>query len=71
MTPSCPVIPPNKLRPADDCRFGAPRWRALALCRLHDAADSTERKYTMGYGIGGILVLILVILAIIFFAKRV
>ncbi len=30
-----------------------------------------KQECTMGYGIGGILVLILVILAIIYFAKRV
>jgi len=30
-----------------------------------------ERAHIMGYGVGGILVLILVILAIIYFAKRV
>ena len=29
------------------------------------------KEYQMGYGIGGILILILVILAIIFLAKRV
>jgi len=34
-------------------------------------ADSIERAHTMGYGVGGILVLILVILAIIYFARRV
>jgi hypothetical protein len=34
-------------------------------------ADTNERTHHMGYGIGGILVLILVILAIIYFAKRV
>jgi hypothetical protein len=34
-------------------------------------ADREGRKHIMGYGIGGILVLILVILAIIYFAKRV
>jgi hypothetical protein len=35
------------------------------------AAELTERSSNMGYGIGGILILILVILAIIYFAKRV
>lgn len=30
-----------------------------------------ERTQIMGYGIGGILILILVILAIVYFAKRV
>ena len=30
-----------------------------------------QKGFTMGYGIGGILILILVILAIIYFAKRV
>ena len=34
-------------------------------------AGSSERTHTMEYGIGGILILILVILAIIYFAKRV
>lgn len=41
---------------------------------IDTAASSgrTDRKVTlMGYGIGGILVLILVILAIVYFAKRV
>ena len=41
----------------------------LSRCRRH--AGSTERKHAMDYGIGGILILILVILAIIYFAKRV
>jgi hypothetical protein len=31
----------------------------------------TKEQHLMGYGIGGILILILVILAIIYFAKRV
>jgi hypothetical protein len=35
------------------------------------AAPQTKELPTMGYGIGGILVLVLIILAIIFFAKRV
>ena len=35
------------------------------------AASQTKELPIMGYGIGGILVLILIILAIIFFAKRV
>lgn len=35
------------------------------------AAHDGKGTHTMGYGIGGILVLILVILAIIYFAKRV
>jgi hypothetical protein len=32
---------------------------------------SLRRRTHMGYGIGGVLILILVILAIIYFAKRV
>lgn len=47
-------------------------WRGST--RPHTAAscsDSNGRGSTMGYGIGGILVLILVILAIIYLAKRV
>ena len=35
------------------------------------ARRPNDRKHIMGYGIGGILVLILVILAIIYLAKRV
>jgi hypothetical protein len=35
------------------------------------AASQTKEHPGMGYGIGGILVLILIILAIIFFARRV
>jgi hypothetical protein len=35
------------------------------------AASQTKELPTMGYGIVGILVLVLIILAIIFFAKRV
>ncbi|WP_420450986.1 hypothetical protein [Ilumatobacter sp.] len=38
--------------------------------RPHSGGATTERLL-MGYGIGGILILILVILAIIYFAKRV
>ena len=38
---------------------------------LTSARRPNDRKYIMGYGIGGILVLILVILAIIYLAKRV
>ncbi len=34
-------------------------------------SHNTKEVTTMGYGIGGILVLILVILAIVYFAKRV
>jgi len=33
--------------------------------------STTERTLFMGYGLGGILITILVILAIIYFAKRV
>jgi hypothetical protein len=32
---------------------------------------TVQRRPVMGYGIGGVLILILVILAIIYFAKRV
>jgi hypothetical protein len=39
--------------------------------RAAPAADNRRETHIMGYGIGGILVLILVILAIIYFAKRV
>ena len=35
------------------------------------ARRPNDRKYNMGYGIGGILVLVLVILAIVYLAKRV
>ena len=35
------------------------------------AASSPKERPSMGYGIGGILVLVLIILAIIYFAKRV
>ena len=35
------------------------------------AAPDTKETRNMGYGIGGVLILILVILAIIYFAKRV
>jgi hypothetical protein len=35
------------------------------------AASRTQGDPHMGYGIGGVLILILVILAIIYFAKRV
>jgi hypothetical protein len=35
------------------------------------AARTARRTRGMGYGIGGILILILVILAIIYFARRV
>lgn len=35
------------------------------------ALDAAGRSSTMGYGIGGVLILILVILLIIYFAKRV
>jgi hypothetical protein len=41
---------------------------------LHQPADiaaDEPKGHIMGYGIGGVLVLILVILAIIYFAKRV
>jgi hypothetical protein len=38
--------------------------------RRHGGAEQ-RRPARMGYGIGGILILILVILAIIYFAKRV
>jgi hypothetical protein len=34
-------------------------------------SQHSSKEFIMGYGIGGILVLILVILAIIYFAKRV
>jgi hypothetical protein len=45
----------------------------LAISTTHAAATlAAPTKGThMGYGIGGILVLILVILAIVYFAKRV
>ena len=39
--------------------------------RGDSAMDTLERNTNMGYGIGGILLTILVILAIIYFAKRV
>jgi hypothetical protein len=56
--------------------FGDARSRASGLHRRHNLADvgspALERKDThMEYGIGGILILILVILAIVYFAKRV
>lgn len=44
---------------------------SATLSRRRRLAGSIERKRTMEYGIGGILILILVILAIIYFAKRV
>ena len=66
---------------ASQLRNAAPR-RGLTAADVGTAAErrSTERPLnhfylkavtTMGYGIGGILILILVILAIIYFAKRV
>jgi len=42
---------------------------ASRLCG--DSAADTLKEHIMGYGIGGILITILVILAIIYFAKRV
>ena len=57
----------------------AERWR-LAVAARHggtrrsgtNGGDRTRRRpVNMGYGIGGVLILILVILAIIYFAKRV
>lgn len=39
--------------------------------RGRSSSHNTKEVTIMGYGIGGILVLILVILAIVYFAKRV
>ena len=44
---------------------------SVTLSRRCRHAGFNERKRTMEYGIGGILILILVILAIVYFAKRV
>jgi hypothetical protein len=85
--PGCPRSRPAKLRsgaPAGGsdlapgwwwCWFEVRRRRASAVHQRHGFADvgtpTNTKGHTMGYGIGGILILILVILAIIYFAKRV
>lgn len=51
------------------CRFRHDTCRVIG--RPADNAADDRKDNIMGYGIGGILVLILVILAIIYFAKRV
>jgi hypothetical protein len=45
--------------------------KATLVPSVRSPSTHTKAVNTMGYGIGGILVLILVILAIIYFAKRV
>jgi hypothetical protein len=42
-----------------------------ACAPVPTAAPRNKETRNMGYGIGGVLILILVILAIIYFAKRV
>ena len=75
MGPGCPLARLDKPHRRHD-RFGLGRCRELATGsathrRRGRNTDIIERTSNMGYGIGGILVLILVILAIIYFAKRV
>jgi hypothetical protein len=52
-------------------RFGSMRTGTDGAHAALDRASNRNRSNHMGYGIGGILVLILVILAIIYLAKRV
>ena len=53
-------------------RFGdSPNGYFCGRQRPGTMPRATREEHDMGYGIGGILILILVILAIIYFAKRV
>lgn len=69
MTRTYPGTPEHKLDTTglDEFETGT----AISTRPGHSATVDEKGNTTMNYGIGGILVLILVILAIIYFAKRV
>ena len=59
----------SRRRHADHCLRASPIGKGCARCR--DRSELDEEFCEMGYGIGGLLILILVILAIIYLARRV